>query len=100
MAGAGTADERAGPNDDILLRSLSKKDIPVVFISPYEHHANEIMWRESIAEVACHAHVPSGSVTDVSQVVTIPEDLQGHIDTEVLEEQLKKYSSRKVRAAR
>ena len=24
---------------------------PVVFIGPYEHHSNELPWRESIAEV-------------------------------------------------
>ena len=38
---------------------------PVVFIGPYEHHSNELPWRESIADV-----------------VTIPEDADGHIDAE------------------
>ena len=28
-----------------------KEDIPVVFIGPYEHHSNILIWRESIAEV-------------------------------------------------
>ncbi|MDX1798823.1 MAG: aminotransferase class V-fold PLP-dependent enzyme, partial [Candidatus Lokiarchaeia archaeon] len=28
-----------------------EKTRPVVFIGPYEHHTNEIMWRESLAEV-------------------------------------------------
>src|SRR4051812_16541401 len=36
---------------------------PVVFIGPFEHHSNELPWRESIAEV-----------------VVIPEDHNGHID--------------------
>jgi selenocysteine lyase/cysteine desulfurase len=28
-----------------------EKNKPVVFIGPYEHHTNELMWRESFAEV-------------------------------------------------
>ena len=36
---------------------------PVVFIGPYEHHSNELPWRESIADV-----------------VTIHEDADGRID--------------------
>src|SRR4030043_691377 len=36
--------ERLGP-------SRSKALAPVVFIGPYEHHTNELMWRESLAEV-------------------------------------------------
>ncbi len=44
---------------------------PVVFIGPYEHHSNEIPWRESIAEV-----------------VVIAEDHDGQIDREHLEREL------------
>ncbi|MEP6815517.1 MAG: aminotransferase, partial [Marmoricola sp.] len=44
---------------------------PVVFIGPYEHHSNEIPWRESIADV-----------------VTIPEDADGLIDLDVLRSRL------------
>ena len=36
---------------------------PVVFIGPFEHHSNELPWRESIADV-----------------VSIPQDADGHID--------------------
>ncbi len=36
---------------------------PVVFVGPYEHHSNELPWRESIADV-----------------VVIGEDADGHID--------------------
>jgi selenocysteine lyase/cysteine desulfurase len=50
---------------------------PVVFIGPYEHHSNELPWRESIAEV-----------------VTIPEDADGRIDLEVLERMLVRYADR------
>jgi len=34
-----------------LGRSCSEAITPVVFIGPYEHHTNELMWRESLAEV-------------------------------------------------
>ncbi|MBR9824252.1 MAG: aminotransferase class V-fold PLP-dependent enzyme [Alphaproteobacteria bacterium] len=26
---------------------------PVIFVGPYEHHSNELSWRESLAEVVC-----------------------------------------------
>jgi hypothetical protein len=41
---------------------------PVVFIGPYEHHSNELPWRESIADV-----------------IVIQEDLNGKNDVEHLE---------------
>ena len=44
---------------------------PVVFIGPFEHHSNELPWRESIADV-----------------VQIPEDADGHIDVARLEAEL------------
>ncbi|NNK92501.1 MAG: aminotransferase class V-fold PLP-dependent enzyme [Acidimicrobiia bacterium] len=50
---------------------------PVVFIGPYEHHSNELPWRESIADV-----------------VTIPEDGDGHIDLDRLENELLAYADR------
>lgn len=50
---------------------------PVVFIGPYEHHSNELPWRESIADV-----------------VTIHEDIDGHIDLIELESELQKYQDR------
>ncbi len=50
---------------------------PVVFIGPYEHHSNEIPWRESIADV-----------------VTIRQDADGGVDQEELREQLEKYAER------
>ena len=39
----------------------------MVFTGPFEHHSNELPWRESIAEV-----------------VRIPEDADGHIDQAAL----------------
>ncbi len=53
---------------------------PVVFIGPYEHHSNELPWRESIADV-----------------VTIDEDADGHIDLEQLEKELEKHADRKLK---
>ena len=50
---------------------------PVVFVGPYEHHSNELPWRESIAEV-----------------VVIGEDADGHIDLADLESQLTRYAQR------
>ncbi len=50
---------------------------PVVFIGPYEHHSNELLWRESIAEV-----------------VRIHEDADGHVDLGELEAALERYADR------
>jgi selenocysteine lyase/cysteine desulfurase len=50
---------------------------PVVFIGPYEHHSNELPWRESIADV-----------------VTIHEHLDGRIDLGHLEDELIRYAAR------
>lgn len=53
---------------------------PVVFVGPYEHHSNELPWRESVADV-----------------VVIGEDAAGHIDLGELEAQLVRYSDRPLR---
>ncbi|EWT00500.1 aminotransferase [Intrasporangium oryzae NRRL B-24470] len=50
---------------------------PVVFIGPYEHHSNEVMWRECVADV-----------------VVIPQDLDGHIDIATLRDRLQEYAAR------
>jgi selenocysteine lyase/cysteine desulfurase len=49
----------------------------VVFVGPFEHHSNELPWRESIADV-----------------VTIPEDADGHIDLARLEAELVAHAGR------
>ena len=53
---------------------------PVVFIGPYEHHSNELPWRESIADL-----------------VTIHEDADGRIDLGHLERELVRYAHRPLR---
>lgn len=60
-----------------LTEHIPPAERPVVFIGPYEHHSNEIPWRESIADV-----------------VTIHEDVDGGIDTDELRNQLEKYADR------
>ncbi len=63
-----------------LIDRIPADERPVVFIGPYEHHSNELPWRESIAEV-----------------ITIPEDADGHIDLAVLEKELTTYADRPLR---
>ena len=60
-----------------LVERIPREERPVVFIGPYEHHSNELPWRESIADV-----------------VVIPEDHDGHIDIHRLEEELRRYAGR------
>jgi len=60
-----------------LSEAIPCEQRPVVFIGPFEHHSNELPWRESIADV-----------------VTIPEDPDGHIDIEALEIELRRYADR------
>ena len=59
-----------------LRARIPEHERPVVFIGPYEHHSNELPWRESIAKV-----------------VTINEDIDGHVDLEDLERALVAHAS-------
>lgn len=34
-----------------VLASIPEHERPVVFVGPYEHHSNEVSWRETLAEV-------------------------------------------------
>ncbi len=63
-----------------LSQHIPQDERPVVFIGPFEHHSNELPWRESIAEV-----------------VTISEDADGHIDQEHLARELDRYAKRPLR---
>ena len=64
---------------DTLIRvlELNRHGRPVVFIGPYEHHSNELPWRESVADV-----------------VTIDADADGRVDAEHLERELRRYADR------
>jgi selenocysteine lyase/cysteine desulfurase len=61
-----------------LSSQIPDDERPVVFIGPYEHHSNELPWRESVAEV-----------------VVISEDADGHIDTAQLESELQRHQGRR-----
>jgi len=63
-----------------LLERIPPGERPVVFIGPYEHHSNELPWRESIADL-----------------VMIPEDADGRIDLEALERELHAHADRPVK---
>lgn len=63
-------------------KQIAQQDRPVVFIGPYEHHSNELPWRESIATL-----------------VSIPLNSDGHIDTQALEQALVRYQDRKLKIA-
>src|ERR1035437_664034 len=63
-----------------LREQIPERERPVVFIGPYEHHSNDLPWRESIAEV-----------------VRVPEDKDGHIDLNSLRGALERYADRPLR---
>ncbi len=63
-----------------LSRLIADDQRPAVFIGPFEHHSNELPWRESVADV-----------------VVIPEDETGHVDLARLEAELRARSDRPVK---
>lgn len=60
-----------------LREQIPADERPVVFIGPYEHHSNELPWRESICDV-----------------VTIDEGPDGKIDLAQLEHELSRFGDR------
>lgn len=63
-----------------LLAAIPRSERPVVFIGPYEHHSNEIPWRETIADV-----------------VVIESGPDGHVDLGALEAALRAHTDRPLR---
>jgi selenocysteine lyase/cysteine desulfurase len=63
-----------------LSARIPPEERPVVFTGPFEHHSNELPWRESIADV-----------------VVIHEDADGHIDQRQLERELGRHADRPLR---
>ncbi len=59
---------------------IPRAERPVVFIGPYEHHSNELPWRESLADV-----------------VVIPEDADGRIDVAALARELARHAGRELK---
>jgi len=60
-----------------LSAAIPRAERPVVFIGPYEHHSNELPWRESIADVR-----------------VIREDADGRLDLDHLEAELAAHADR------
>ncbi len=60
-----------------LTAHVPPEERPVIFIGPFEHHSNELPWRESIGDV-----------------VTIDEDADGHLDIDQLGAELVRYADR------
>ncbi|MEN8374792.1 MAG: aminotransferase class V-fold PLP-dependent enzyme [Gemmatimonadota bacterium] len=60
-----------------LLSRIPIAQRPVVFVGPYEHHSNELPWRETIADV-----------------IEINESDDGHIDLAELEDRLVEFAGR------
>lgn len=60
-----------------LASAIPANERPVVFIGAYEHHSNELPWRESLADV-----------------VAIPLNDSGQIDEQILEAKLIEYQGR------
>ena len=68
----------AALDDRYALRArIPAAERPVVFIGPFEHHSNELPWRESIADV-----------------VVIAETRDGHVDLDDLARRLGEYADR------
>jgi selenocysteine lyase/cysteine desulfurase len=63
-----------------LNSAIHTEQRPVVFVGPYEHHSNELPWRESLAEVVC-----------------IGLDDRGQIDQQALAAALQRYAQRPLR---
>jgi selenocysteine lyase/cysteine desulfurase len=51
-----------GPERESEFRAFIKDHQPVVFVGPYEHHSNEISWRENLATVVPVALADDGSI--------------------------------------
>jgi selenocysteine lyase/cysteine desulfurase len=68
------------PPERFRLRRVRARRRPVVFVGPYEHHSNELPWRESIADV-----------------VVVREDADGLVDLEHLDHELRRHASRELK---
>ncbi len=53
--------KKSGKEDFLQQKEINQLK-PVVFIGPYEHHSNDLMWREAIAEVVSIKLTPDGYI--------------------------------------
>ncbi|MDR6592808.1 aminotransferase class V-fold PLP-dependent enzyme [Saccharothrix longispora] len=63
-----------------LTDAIPARDRPVVFVGPFEHHSNELPWRESVCDV-----------------VRVPEGDDGHLSESALRDALVRHADRPVR---
>ena len=58
-----------------IINEKLNENLPVVFISPYEHHSNDIMWREGLAEVVEVDLGPHGclDIDDLERKISDPK---------------------------
>lgn len=63
-----------------LSSAIPPNERPVVFVGPYEHHSNELPWRETIADV-----------------IEIAADQDGHVDLAALRARLAAHADRPLR---
>lgn len=61
----------------VLEQLVDPNDVPIVFVTHFEHHSNEISWRESLAEV-----------------IELPPTASGAVDPAALRDLLEKYKMR------
>lgn len=63
-----------------VVKQYLSENQPIVFVGPFEHHSNDISWRENLATV-----------------VTVQMDAEGNIDLQHLEQLLQdpRYQGRK-----
>ena len=62
--------------------TCTPQNLPIVLVGPYEHHSNELSFREGLCDV-----------------VRIPLDVEEKIDMDALEKELKKYQNREIIAS-
>lgn len=56
-----------------VLAAMPEHERPVVFVGPYEHHSNEVSWRETLAEVVEIPLCPRGNL-DLDALVAALKD--------------------------
>ncbi|WP_354643591.1 aminotransferase class V-fold PLP-dependent enzyme [Kitasatospora camelliae] len=71
---------RPSPRAERYAVPIPEHDRPVVLVGPYEHHSNELPWRESVADV-----------------VVVREGADGGLDLDDLRAQLLRYAHRPLR---
>ena len=66
------------PNSDIdceAIKEMIRQRGPVVFVGPYEHHSNEIMWRQSLATTV-EVRLDKGGNVDLAHLEELLTDPQ------------------------